>query len=97
MRALVIIAGEVLMFLRRFRAKRAVKAISRVELLKCLEGDKTLQDFLLDFRSREKPLFFWDKKNPEFLQVVPVQSKEIIKDADRTCERGFELLGACIC
>lgn len=82
-------------FLRRLRVKRAARAISRVNLLRCLIESKTLDEFLLHFRLRKMPLFFLDGKNAELLkEIFPQSEKVIVKDADEICAHNFDFLGS---
>jgi hypothetical protein len=88
------IGGRGLWYLRRLKAKRTAKIISKIELSKCLKEDKSLHDFLLDFRSREKPLFFIDGINRELPKEILTRSEEGVKDADEICAHNFDLLGS---
>ena len=81
-------------YLRRLKAKRIAKIISKIELIKCLKEAKSLHDFLHDFHSREKPLFFIDKINTKLPKEILAQSEEVIKDADEICAHNFDLLGS---
>lgn len=81
-------------YLRRLKAKRTAKIISKVELVKCLKEDKSIHNFLLNFRSREKPLFFIDEINTKLPKEILAQSEEVIKDADEICAHAFDLLGS---
>ena len=88
------IAGKGVRYLRRLKAKRAAKAISKVELSNCMKGKMDSQDLLLSFRMRKKPLFFLGEINPNSLKGVLAQSEEVIKDADEICNHNFDLLGS---
>jgi len=84
-----------LRFLRKFRAKRIAKAISKIELLECLNKYESVKDFLCDFRSREKPLFFFSEKNLQsFRGVMPRSGEDIVSDADEVCAHNFDILGS---
>ncbi len=87
-------AGRMVRLLARLRATRAARTISRIELSGCIKDYKTPQDFLLNLRSREKPLFLLNRINPETLRQILPQSEEIIKEADEVCLHNFDLLGS---
>jgi hypothetical protein len=87
--------NRVLRFWRRLKAKRTAKAISRIELLECLDGYESVKDFLGGFRSREKPLFFFSQKDRQsFRWVFPQVGEGVISDADGMCAHSFDLLGS---
>ena len=88
-----VVRGE-LQYLRKLKAKKVSGAIYRMELLKCLTEVKTLDSFIVDFRSRKKPLLLPDDTNPSSLEKFSPQSKKIIKDADEICTHNFDLLGS---
>lgn len=84
------ITGRGARFVKRLKAER----IAKVELSKCLKEPETFPDFLLNLRSREKPLFFLSEKDPQSLKEVLPQSEGIVKDADELCAHNFDLLGS---
>ncbi|GAI51271.1 unnamed protein product, partial [marine sediment metagenome] len=93
-RLLVRIVGRVLRVLSKLRAKRASRAISKFELLECLSGYESVEDFLHDFRSRKEPSFSLRKENLPLLgEVLPQSEEAIIRDADEICAHNFDLLG----
>ena len=94
MELLIRIAGKGVRYLRRLKAKRAAKAISKVELSNCMKGKMDSHNLLLSFRLRKKPLFFIDEVNPNSLKGVLAQSEEVIKDAEEVCDHNFDLLGS---
>jgi len=91
------VAKKGLRLLRKFRAHRMSKAISNVELLECLSGYERVKDFLLDFRSRRKPLFFLKEGDLHFelyREALSGNKEAIINDANETCAHNFDLLGS---
>jgi hypothetical protein len=94
MRLVLRVAGAGLRYVRRAKAKKATRAISRVELTKYFRGYRTTKDFLSYFRARKKPLFFLDKTDTESLRGILTHSKEIIEDANKICAHYFDLLGS---
>lgn len=96
MSSIVIRVGKwAVRYSRRLGAKRIAKAISTIELSKCLEEPRDVQSFLLDFRSRKEPLFFFDKSDIELFRQARLPEKEtIVKDADSICNHVFDLLGS---
>lgn len=89
------IGTRALRHLRRLKAKRGAKVISRVELSECLNEPRGAQSFLSDFRSRKEPVFFFDRSDIQFLEKSSLLEKErIVKDADAICNHEFDLLGS---
>ena len=88
------IAGKGVRYLRRLKAKRAAKAISKVELSNCMNGGMDSHDLLFSFRMRQKPLFFLDEINPNLLKEILPHREEVIKDANEICNHYFDLLGS---
>jgi hypothetical protein len=84
-----------LRFWRHLKAKRTAEAISKIGLLDCLDGYESVKAFLSDFRSREKPSFFFSHKDLQpFRGVLPRGEKKIVSDADGVCAHNFDLLGS---
>lgn len=98
MRLLKITASSMLNSMRRLNARRLARSTFKVDLLGHLDKGNSLQDFLVHFRSREKPLFFFDNKVTQLLedlsQLNRVGNQAIIKDADQICSHVFEMLGS---
>ena len=91
------ITGTIFSSLKWFKAKRLAKLISKVDLIGQLDGEKNLHDFLLNFRSRDKPLFFFDKSVSSLLEdyfkKIGGTSKAVIECANQICTHTFDLLG----
>jgi len=88
------IAYRSVKLLRRFKGKRAAKAISKVKLSRSLKEGMSVHEFLLSLRSRKEPVFLFDEKDTERFKLSPAKKEEIIRDADSICNHNFDLLGS---